>query len=115
MSLLSSQSSILSACFFFSFFITGTPMPFSIAALHCCSYCNFIGITSNFFFRNNASLAVPKPALQNTPLDEAMLLRNLSLSNGKKDKFLYEYFPLHFFENTCHSMSLYFRRCLMMR
>src|SRR5688572_4220022 len=102
-----------SLCFFFSFFTTGTPMLFSIAALHCCSYWVFMGITSSFFFMYKASLAAPNPALQSNPLEVARLFRYNSRSRGCSTRFLWEYFDLLCFENTCHCTYLNFFNCLM--
>src|SRR6185312_2978459 len=90
----------------FNFFNTGTFIFLIAAALHCCSYCPFIGIAISFFPRNNASEGVSKPAPHNTPADETILLIKPALFIGKMITFFSTYGFFECFEKTCHSTPL---------
>src|SRR5690606_7230608 len=79
-----SQRSIF---FSFKFFITGTPSVFRAAALQCCSYWFFIGITSSFFFKKRASDGVSKPAPQIIPEQDVKLLMKASWLIGIREIF----------------------------
>src|SRR5690606_27408033 len=96
--------------FFLKDFITGTPISFKAAALHCCSYCPFMGMTNNFFFMKRASAGVSKPAPQRMPLLVAILVTKASLVMGCTVMFLFVNVFLLCFEKTSQVTSLIFDR-----
>src|SRR5690606_23485662 len=98
--------------FFLKDFITGTPISFKAAALHCCSYCPFMGMTNNFFFIKSASAGVSKPAPQRMPLLVAILVTKASLVMDCSEIFLLETIFLLCFEKTSQVTSLIFDKML---